>query len=117
MGRAMLMIGIAGAGVAVAFGGAGSAVADPPPNCSAADLAGVAAGVSAASSAYLFTHPDVNAFFSGLDGKSHDEMRTAVRGYMDANPQTAAELRGIRQPMVDYRARCAVAAPESDVLP
>lgn len=36
-----------------------TAVADPP-NCTAADLAGVAAGVSAATSAYLFTHPDVN---------------------------------------------------------
>ena len=28
-----------------------------PPNCTAADLAGVASGVSAATSAYLFTHP------------------------------------------------------------
>ena len=36
----------------------------PPPNCTAADLAGVASGVSASTSAYLFTHPDVNKFFT-----------------------------------------------------
>ena len=28
----------------------------------------VASGVSAATSAYLFTHPDVNDFFTGLEG-------------------------------------------------
>ena len=40
------------------FGASPAALADPP-NCTAADLAGVAAGVSAATSAYLFTHPEV----------------------------------------------------------
>ena len=43
-----------------------AALAEDPPNCTAADMAGVAAGVSAATSAYLFTHPDVNAFVTGL---------------------------------------------------
>ena len=65
-----------------------------------------ASGVSAATSAYLFTHPDVNNFFSGLQGKSREEMRTEVKAYMDANPQVHAELTGIRQPLVDIRTRC-----------
>ena len=42
------------------------------PNCTAADLASVASGVSAATSAYLFTHPDVNDFFTGLEGEPRD---------------------------------------------
>jgi hypothetical protein len=74
--------GVVGAGMvagALLVGLAPSAVAAPP-NCTAADLAGVSAGVSAATSAYLFTHPDVNAFFTGLDG--------------------------IRQPLVDLKVRC-----------
>lgn len=82
------------------------ALADPQPNCSAADVAGVAAGVAAGTSTYLFTHPDVNAFFSGLDGKDRDSIKTDVSAYMDANPQVKAEMQSIRQPLTDIRERC-----------
>ena len=58
-----------GAVTSVMMFGAIPALADPPPNCTAADLAGVASGVAAATSAYLFTHPDVNNFFTGLKGQ------------------------------------------------
>lgn len=81
------------------------ALADPP-NCTAADLAGVAAGVSAATSAYLFTHPDANAFMTGLKGQPRDDVRAQVQQYLDANPQTKADIQGIRQPLKDIRARC-----------
>lgn len=77
-----------------------------PPNCTAADLAGIAAGVSAATSAYLFTHPDVNSFLTGLEGAPRDSLRDQIAQYLDANPQTKAELAGIRQPLVDFKARC-----------
>ena len=100
--------GVVGAGVvagAVLVGLAPSAVAAPP-NCTAADLAGVSAGVSAATSAYLFTHPDVNAFFTGLEGAPRDTLRDQIQQYLDANPQVKDELAGIRQPLVDLKARC-----------
>jgi heme-binding protein len=77
-----------------------------PPNCTAADLAGVAAGVSAATSAYLFTHPDVNAFFTGLEGVPREEVRDDVQNYLNQNPQAKADLTGIRQPLVDLKNRC-----------
>ena len=77
-----------------------------PPNCTAADLAGVASGVSAATSAYLFTHPAVNDFFTGLEGSPRDSIRSAVQQYFADNPQVQAELTGIRQPLVDLKARC-----------
>ena len=77
-----------------------------PPNCTAADLAGVASGVSAATSAYLFTHPDVNYFFTSLEGLPREEIRTKVADYMNANPMTKADLTGIRQPLVDLKNRC-----------
>jgi len=77
-----------------------------PPNCTAADLAGVSAGVSAATSAYLFTHPDVNAFFTGLEGAPRDTLRPQIQQYLDANPQVKDELAGIRQPLVDLKNRC-----------
>ena len=91
---------------AMLFGSAAIALADPPPNCSAADLAGVQSGVSAATANYLFTHPDVNNFFTGLKGQSRDAQRDNVQNYLNANPQIQADLQGIRQPLVDLKARC-----------
>lgn len=98
---------------AMLFGAIPSAFADDPannpPNCTAADLAGVASGVSAATSAYLFTHPDVNWFFTSLEGLPRDEVRKQVADYLDKNPQTKADLTGIRQPLVDLKNRCGAA--------
>src|SRR3974377_1333712 len=91
---------------AMLFGSAAIALADPPPNCSAADLAGVSSGVSAATANYLFTHPDVNNFFTGLKGQSRDAQRDNVQNYINANPQVQAEIQGIRQPLVDLKNRC-----------
>ncbi len=108
--------GAVGAGAiagAMLFGALPSALADDPalnpPNCSAADLAGVASGVSASTSAYLFTHPDVNYFFTSLEGLPRDQVRTQVSDYMTANPMVKADLTGIRQPLVDLKNRCGAA--------
>ena len=114
MRRGLWMIGAAlAAGV---YASAGIASADTPPNCTTADVAGVAAGVTAATSAYLFTHPDVNDFVTGLKGESRDEQRAKFQAYLADNPQTAAEVRAIRQPMTDLRARCGFPVPDSDPL-
>jgi hemophore-related protein len=95
---------------AMLFGALPSAMADDPalnpPNCSAADLAGVASGVSASTSAYLFTHPDVNWFFTSLEGLPRDQVRSQAKTYLDQNPGVKADLTGIRQPLVDLKNRC-----------
>lgn len=90
---------------AMLVGTAAAAVADPP-NCTAADLAGIMSGVNSSTSGYLFTHPDVNDFFTGLKGQSRDQMRSQVQAYLDQNPQTKADLQNIRQPAADFRERC-----------
>ncbi|MDY6872163.1 MAG: heme-binding protein [Actinomycetota bacterium] len=117
-----VVAGAAGAGAiagAMLFG-AVAATAQPapppplPPNCTAADLAGVAAGVSASTSAYLFTHPPVNDFFTSLEGQPRDQIRPQVEEYLDANPQVKADLTGIRQPLVDLKNRCGTATPPED---
>lgn len=91
---------------AILCGSAAIAVADPPPNCTAADLARVASGVSNATSDYLFNHPDVNAFFTGLKGQDHDVMRNNAQDYLNANQSVQADLQGIRQPLVDFKSHC-----------
>ena len=83
--------------------------AEPPPNCTAADLAGVAAGVAAGTSAYLFTHSDVNDFLTSLKGQPLSDIRGDLQNYMNANPQVHADLLGIRQPLTDLRNRCQLA--------
>ena len=76
------------------------------------------AGVSSNMTAYLFTHPDVNAFFTGLQGQSKSAAAQQTREYLDANPQVRAEVTSIRQPAIDLRNRCGIplAADISGVL-
>jgi hemophore-related protein len=62
--------------------------------------------VSASTSAYLFTHPEVNNFFTSLEGQPRDQIRDDVQNYLNANPQVKADLTGIRQPLVDIKNRC-----------
>jgi hemophore-related protein len=80
--------------------------ATPQPGCTAADLAQVSAGVAAATSVYLFSHPDVNDFFTSLHGRPSSEIPDDVQNYMNANPQVQSDLTAIRQPMTDLRNRC-----------
>jgi heme-binding protein len=110
----MLIRSLIGAGIiagATLVGTAATAAADPS-NCTAADLAGVMSGVNAGTSSYLFTHPDVNDFFTSLKGKSRDDMRTAITAYMQANPQVRDELTVVRQPATDFRDRCNAPVPD-----
>jgi hemophore-related protein len=61
--------------------------------------------------AYLFSHPDVNNFFTSLRGLPNEELRGRVQTYMDANPAVESEVNGIRQPVTDLRNRCDAPAP------
>lgn len=93
------------------FGALPSAFAneDPalnPPNCSAADLEGVRAGVDASTSAYLFTHPDYNWFVTSLEGLPKDQVSKQMQDYLNAHPDTKNDITGIRQPLMDLKNRC-----------
>src|SRR5215212_498427 len=91
-------LGLISAG-AMLFGGASIASAQPvapPPNCTAGDLAVASGTVGTAMGTYLFSHPDVNNFFTSLRGEPNEEIRGRVQTYMDANPQVEAEITGIR---------------------
>lgn len=105
------------AGGALLFGGASVAWAEPepgpavpPPNCTAGDLAVASGTVGTAMGDYLFGHPDVNDFFTSLRGLPNEEVHARVQTYMDAHPQTEAEINGIRQPLTELRSRCDLGA-------
>ena len=110
----MLVRSLITAGViagATLLGSAATAAADEP-NCTAGDLTQVLSGVNAGMSVYLFTHPDVNAFFTGLKGKSREDMRTEVANYLQANPDVRDQIKAVRQPAADFRARCDAQMPD-----
>jgi hemophore-related protein len=113
LAEAVGAVALAGAvflGGAAAVAGAQPPTPPPPapPNCSPADWAGVRAGVAAATSDYLFSHPDVNAFFATLMGESREQTRPQLQEYLNANPQVRAELQSIKQPADDFLNRCGV---------
>jgi hemophore-related protein len=108
------VVGVISAG-ALLFGGASVASAQPepvlpPPNCTAGDLAVASGTVGTAMGDYLFSHPDVNDFFTSLRGQPNEEIHDRVQTYMDAHPQVESEINGIRQPLTDLRSRCDLAA-------
>ena len=119
------LIGSAAVAGAMLFGGAALAFAQPEPpvpppppapaapplGCTAADLAQASGTVGTAMAAYMFSHPDVNNFFTSLRGLPNEELRGRVQTYMDANPQVETEINGIRQPVTDLRNRCDAPAP------
>ena len=118
--RSALMgaIGTSAMAGAMLFGGASLAFADPTPEppppapaapapgCTAADLAQASGTVGTAMGIYLFSHPDVNDFFTGLRGQPNEEIRGDVKNYMNAHPQVESEINGIRQPLTDLGNRC-----------
>ena len=111
-------IGTSAMAGAMLFGGASLAFADPTPEppppapaapapgCTAADLAQASGTVGTAMGIYLFSHPDVNDFFTGLRGQPNEEIRGDVKNYMNAHPQVESEINGIRQPLTDLKNRC-----------
>src|SRR5512141_414502 len=98
------MIGTGAVTCAMLFGGSAMSFAEPVPEpppppalgCTAGDLAQASGVVGTAMAAYLFSHPDVNGFFTSLRGLPNEELRGRVQTYMDANPVVEAEINGIR---------------------
>ncbi|MDT5338214.1 MAG: hypothetical protein QOD90_3719 [Mycobacterium sp.] len=108
VGGALLAGGLIGATL---LGNLPSAFAneDPalnPPDCTAADLEGVKSGVDAATSAYLFSHPDYNWFVTSLEGLPKDKVSKEMKDYLNVHPDTKNDITGIRQPLLDLKNRC-----------
>lgn len=102
-----------GAG-AVLIAGAATAVADPAPGCTTGDITAVEGQVAIAMSGYFFTHPDVNAFFSSVQGLSKADAASKTKAYLAANPQVQSDINGIRGPVFDLRQRCNI--PTNNII-
>lgn len=114
MAHALLIARRASAAVlsagAVLIAGAATAAAAPGPGCMAGDITAVESQVAAGMTAFFFTHPDVNAFFSNVQGLPKEEARSQTKAYLAANPDIKAQIDGIRGPVTDLRNRCGIPA-------
>lgn len=113
LGRTAMMLAAAAVGGTMMLSTAGSALADDtpaplPPNCTAADLADVLTGVTAATAVYLRAHPDVNDFFTNVQGPDKDAVRQQIDAYWATHPWVQADWQAIKQPQTDFRARCGI---------
>ena len=93
-------------GTGVVLFGAAVASAAPGPGCTAADVTSVETGVAGSLTAYLFSHPDVNNFFTGIQGLPTQDAFNQARDYLKANPSVKSEIDAIRQPVLELRNRC-----------
>src|SRR4029450_6738340 len=77
---------------------------------------GVRSGVDASTSAYLFTHPDLNDFMTTLKAMSREQVAAKVKGYMASHPDEQADMANIRQPLTDIKDRCGAPPSPQPVL-
>lgn len=104
---------VLGAGAAL-FGSVATATADPAPGCTAADITAVETGVAGSLTSYLWSHPDVNAFFTTLQGLDKDDAYNQATGYFKANPGVMSDINAIRSPVTELRTRCNI--PTSSLI-
>lgn len=114
--RAGILIGF-GAAVAI-LAGTPQAVADPEPappviNCDAAGYQRVAAGVALTTADYMDEHPDVRDAYTAVKS---DAVRPneQVLQYLKGQPDVAADMSRLRQPLKDLMIRCGWAVEPSE---
>lgn len=96
---------------------AGTASADTPPNCTGADYAGITSGVAAQMSAYLFTHPEFNAYVTELEKIPPDQSALKLAEYQADHPDVRSDVASIRQPLRDFDRRCGFGPHNTTRLP
>lgn len=114
-----VVAGVAGAGAvagAMLFGAIPSALADDPANnpqlqrCRSGRRGFGCVGINLG----VPVHPSRREqLLHQPEGLPREEVKTKVHDYLEANPQTKAELTGIRQPLVDLKNRCGEAPAPS----
>ena len=91
----------------------GAAGAQPSDPCSPSEMMRSHAAVMDQMADYLDARPDVGqAMRQAMQLGSPRERHAAMQDYLQAHPDVAADLKNIRQPMMDRRANCGLPAHE-----
>ncbi|WP_071286081.1 heme-binding protein [Mycolicibacterium llatzerense] len=96
---------------------AGVAGAQPGDPCSPSAMMRGHAAVMNQMADYLDAHPDVEqAMRQAMQMGSPQERHAAMMGYLQAHPDVAADMKNIRQPMMDSRASCGLPPHEMPMM-
>lgn len=105
-GRATLAVvaGTAAGALALAVTPAASAAPDP---CAASTVAKTVGAVATNTGAYLSAHPETDQALTAISQQPPGPHSVAmVKAYFDSNPEVAADMQRLQQPLVSLSARC-----------
>ena len=88
----------------------------PAADCNASSLAKTVSSVTASLSDYFLAHPDANQALIDITRQPAFVAMGQVDGYFNDHPDQANDLRGIQQPLVDYKTRCGMEVSPTDAL-
>jgi hemophore len=92
-------------GAAVVATTAGSATASSDP-CAASEIARTIGSVATNTGNYLDMHPQTNMALTAAAQQPGAQGLTAVKSYLDANPQVGKDLSSLQQPLQILSSRC-----------
>lgn len=93
------------------------AAAEPAPaDCNAAGLASTISSVTANLSTYFAAHPDANQALIDATRQSAFGAIGAFNTYFNDHPDEANDIRGIKQPLVDFQNRCGMQVEPAEAL-
>ena len=115
-------LGMFATGAAIALLSLPVASADPEPapapadDCNAGTMAQTISSVTASLSQYFAAHPDANQALIDITRQPAFVAMGQVDGYFNDHPDQANDLRGIQQPLTDYKNRCGMEVSPTDAL-
>jgi heme-binding protein len=113
---AALLVAAAGIGVALTGPASPSAVAAPDP-CAASEVAKTVAEVATYTGNYLEANPEANQALTTISQQQDGPQSVvALKGYFDANPEVAADLQRLQQPLASLSGRCKLPATAPQLL-
>jgi heme-binding protein len=72
--------------------------------------------VSAATSAYLASHPETNQELTDIAKQAPAQAEESYRAYFADNPQIETDLKAIQQPVVDLSTQCGLQVTPTAVV-
>ena len=114
--------GLYGMFAAGMFGGiASAAIVMPTANaapdaCTASGIANTVSSVSASTSSYLASNPEVNQELTDIAKQPQEQAQEAYRAYFEDNPQVETDLKAIHQPVVDLSTQCGLEVTPTPVV-
>ncbi|MGE0219136.1 hemophore [Mycolicibacterium sp.] len=104
---AVTAVAAGGIGLGLLAGPAAPQAQAAPDPCAASEVAKTVGSVATNTGTYLESHPDTNQALTTISQQQGGpQSLAALKAYFDANPQVAADLQRLQQPLTALSGRC-----------